>query len=215
MLSILPDKVPTFEDFVKENNPTDSLLVASQLDIMDTTRLAIEQGADVNAKDRIIGHNALINATINNNIKMVELLVNNNEKVDLGDNNGMTPLMYATYYGYYDLVRYFLKKTKNRLIKDSEGEDALFHAVSGDQLDDKMIKILIDSGAFDVDAINNYGDSPIFKALLLDNDEAVKRLVDKGADINIKNKRGSTLKDQAIILKKSKILKYIDSLANK
>lgn len=213
MTAVLPDRIPTFEDFLEEeNNPTKNLINTSQMGLLDMVQSAVDRGADINAKDDIIGHTPLINATINGDMKMVKYLVSVGAKIDVGDKTKVTPLMYAAWYGHHDLVKYFLNKTRNREMKDVEGENALFHAVSGSNLDDKMMKILVDSGAFDVNSKNNDGNTPIFKALLLDDDKVVKSLVDKGADITIKNKNDKTLKDQAEMLKKKKILKYLDSI---
>lgn len=213
MAAILPDKMPTLGEFLKEDNiPTNNLINTSQMGLLDKVKSAIDNGADINAKDKTIGHTALINATINGDIKMVEYLVGAGAKVDLGDDTKVTPLMYAAWYGHHDLVRYFLGKTRNRTIQDVDGEDALFNAVSGDTLDTKMMKILVDSGAFDVNTKNNDGNTPIFKALLLDNDRVVKALVDRGADVEIKNRDGKTIMDQAKMLKKNKILKYLNSI---
>jgi len=70
-----------------------------------------------------------------------------------------------------------------------EKDEKLFDASIEGQLD--IVKLLIKAGA-DINAKNEYGDTPLIVASRYNQMDIVKLLIKAGADINIKNKGGNT-----------------------
>jgi ankyrin repeat protein len=199
----------TFEDFDKDINK--NLLDSSLLDITDTAIRAIESGASVNIKNNI-GRTALHNAAMNGNKVIVEALIKYGANVDMTDDDGKTPIMVAAYYNNIDVLKLLGTKAKNIKALDSDGEDALFSAASGYNFDDKILKLLLNTYGFNSNLRNKEGNTPLFKALIDDNDKLVKKLVDNGADPHSKNNSGKSLEDYARKMNKKKIISFYDSI---
>ncbi len=97
------------------------------------------------------------------------------------NSSGVPVLVWAIHSRSAEVVKLFLKYGANPKI---QGCSPLFTAVS---LGEKAItEILLDYGA-DVNARNEYGDTPLF---IVDSLEVAKVLVNRGADIKAKNKEG-------------------------
>jgi ankyrin repeat protein len=74
-------------------------------------KVFIENGADVNFKDRLSGRTTLHFASVKGNEELVKFLIKKGADVNIADNNGRTPLYYASYYDYESIEK-LLKKNK-------------------------------------------------------------------------------------------------------
>jgi hypothetical protein len=59
---------------------------------------------------------------------MVKLFLANGSNKEAKNNHGITPLMYASIYGYINVVRFFIAAGAKVNIKDNDGMTALDHA---------------------------------------------------------------------------------------
>lgn len=103
---------------------------------------------------------------------------------------GMTPLYNACRSGWGDVVELMIKKGAD-VDDESYGETPLLK-VAGKKVNDvNLAKILIKYDA-DVNAKDAQGNTPLYHAILNKNSAMIKLLLDNGADMYIKNKRGDT-----------------------
>lgn len=115
--------------------------------------------------------------------------------VDVQDENGMSPLIYAAFFGHEDVVKELLDLGANVNAKGHSGVTALLAALQKAE-NDKIARLLIDSGA-DVNACDGQGLTPLMTAIYADSDEMTLYLLEKGADVGVKNAKGWTALDLA------------------
>ena len=137
-------------------------------------------------KINVDGNEYIISATnINNQFIKVEI---DDEIYE------MTPLMFASYSGNYELATFSIRNGADINAEDSFGFTILMWASSGGNLE--MVKLLVENGA-DINAKDYEGCSSLMWASIEGHLEIVKYLVENGADIDAKNKDGKTALDWA------------------
>ena len=87
----------------------------------EQTKLLIDHGADVNAKDKY-GRTALMFAADRGNIEQIKLLIDAGADVNAKDDNGKTALDLLPNSVKYLRQRMLLKKAKRKLVKEKEKE---------------------------------------------------------------------------------------------
>ena len=114
--------------------------------------------------------------------KLLDKGVPVDEALTDGDMNG---LHLACARGDLTAAKIFLDKGAEVNARDNVERTALhFAAANGENID--LIDELVSRGA-DVNAQSLGGDTPLMKAIMFDNEEATKSLIDHGADTGIKN----------------------------
>lgn len=141
--------------------------------------------------------------------ELSEGLAKDADFVNIGDLTGRTPLMWAVYTHFNDPNK-ALEKDAARLFYvnallhtpgiepkrvDKDGFTAL-HWAAWSGLPRCSAK-LIDDGGLDINAKDNSGYTPLMLAALRGNVEVVRLLLQKGADISLKNAKGETAVDLA------------------
>jgi ankyrin repeat protein len=126
------------------------------------------------------------------------LLSDKNIDVDLSDKNGETPLMMASIDGNLPLVKTLVIGHKAQL--DHIGWTPLHYACAKGQLE--VAQFLIANGAI-VDSMSLGNTTPLMMAVQSGNEQVVKLLLDKGADLQLRNSQGLTAIDIADIYDKA------------
>jgi ankyrin repeat protein/WD40 repeat protein len=191
---------------------------ASDAEGLDLVRLLISRGADVDVKDST-GNTPLHYAAIKENITIAKFLIEKSADVNAVNNDGCTPLymsgnpklsdIHASYGVRF--TRFLLKKGSRVNIKTNRGSTFLIKAagmgLSG------LCRFLIENGA-EINAKNNNGDTPLHAAMRMkgiavsDTDDSwweemgkkidrshlitARILLQRGADIGIRNRQGLT-----------------------
>lgn len=122
------------------------------------------------------------------------LLASKDMDVDLSNKQGETPLMIASINGDLPLVKTLVLKHRAQL--DHIGWTPLHYACSRGQLD--VAQFLIANGAM-VDSLNLGGTTPLMMAVQSGNEYLVKLLLDKGANLQLRNGLGLSAIDIADI----------------
>jgi len=141
--------------------------------------------------------------------ELSEGMAANADFVNTGDLTGRTPLMWAVYTHFNDPNK-ALQKDDTRLFyvnallntpgidprkTDNDGFTALHWAAwSGLR---RCSAKLIDEGGLDINAADSFGYTPLMLAALRGNAEVVRLLLQKGADVSLKNAHGQTAADLA------------------
>ena len=149
------------------------------------------KASDVNAKDKF-GVTALIDASLEGQKEIVELLIVEGADLDAQDNKGDTALMNAALKGHSEIVELLIANGADVRIKDNSGNTALIDSAKYARASAcQIITILIDNGA-NVNAKNKYGVAALMYAALGGQAENVECLIVEGADVNAKSKSGET-----------------------
>lgn len=201
-----------------------------------------KQNSEVSAND--IQNEKIIKAIENNDISELtsifeegDINVNNIIEAEVGNDMelqvSMTPLMYASYLGNYEIVRYLVEEKKADInIENEYGWTALKYASDEGRLE--IVKYLVENGAsVDAEVLTITKNLEVFEYLLeqgnlninsvgylgmtalslasieYGNLEMIKYLLEKGADINVKNEDGSTALMTASMYGNLEIIKYL------
>ncbi len=150
----------------KEFNDSIPLLFASSLGDVETVRVLIKNGAEVNLWDAG-GQTALMKAAWSGHTKTFELLIKNRAFVEVRCNKGMTALMYASMYGQIKTVELLIEKGADTTAEDFNGNTAFRHALKHGNI--KIAKLLIQNEAdFNrefIYAFNNFLAKAFMKAI--------------------------------------------------
>lgn len=164
-----------------------------------------------------VKENAVITAILQDDSKKIgEVVEKNPELLNEQDEQGRTPLMWASYLNYGDrglvfkkgktkdengkeietpsleekrfaIAKLFVDRKADLELRDEDGWTALTWAAWTGM--PTVVDLLIKNGA-DVNVKDNQDQTPLMIAAQRGNDEVVKLLVDAGADKNAKNKKG-------------------------
>jgi ankyrin repeat protein len=155
---------------------------------VDMVRAYLDKGAPVNAKDED-GHTLLMYAALFGRSEVVKLLVERGADVSPKDKDGDTVLMYAVKKGDPETVRLLLGKHPDLNAKDNNtGLTALGFAEKGGSIE--VIRLLKAAGvktSFAGQLSNELQD-----ALLMNDVNRIRTLLDQGADIEAKFVMGWT-----------------------
>eukprot|EP00574_Skeletonema_japonicum_P011434 CAMPEP_0201715124 /NCGR_PEP_ID=MMETSP0593-20130828/1378_1 /ASSEMBLY_ACC=CAM_ASM_000672 /TAXON_ID=267983 /ORGANISM="Skeletonema japonicum, Strain CCMP2506" /LENGTH=355 /DNA_ID=CAMNT_0048204537 /DNA_START=111 /DNA_END=1179 /DNA_ORIENTATION=- len=152
------------------------------------SKLLIDNGADVNAKDND-GDTPLHGACGFGHADVAKQLIHNEANVNARNNVGRTPLHWACFFGRVDAAKLLIHNEANVNAKDNDGSTPLHYASVVGHVD--ATKLLIHKEA-NVNAKDNDGDTPLHYACLYGHVDAAKLLIHNEANVNAKNNDGNT-----------------------
>jgi len=167
---------------------------------INTARLFIAFGADVNARDRTgwtpLHYTMRPWGTGGTNVRLARLLLEHGADPDAAMQDGRTLLHVAAARGEIEAAKLLLSKGADANARDLEGCTPVLYAVNGGRT--KMVGLLLDSGT-DADpdelllAEGRRRPWPVESSGETDDTELVRLLLDRGADVNTKDEHdGST-----------------------
>jgi len=201
-------------------NPNEELLEAAWIDPNE----ALLEAAWIDPNE------ALLEAAKDGYFNGVKQALQNGADKDFTDENGRTALIWAASKGqknrgglgttsYRAIVTELLNKEANVNIADAEGRTALMEAIMSeldvDALDQKseikLIDALIKAGA-EINVAETVGKwTPLMMATFQNNPEAVRTLLENGAEKNPKNSNGRTALDSAKYFQKNDIIPILEN----
>jgi ankyrin repeat protein/beta-lactamase regulating signal transducer with metallopeptidase domain len=184
----------------------------------DIGDLLLDKGSDINADDG--GWTLLYDAILydyygDKGKDAIKLLISKGANVNIKDSAGCTPLHYAIWMGYGDIVETLINNGADVNAEDNDGFTPYCCAVMRGRKD--FVELLIAKGATpvstihwaacagdlekvkafieegtDIDAKDKSGETPLFSAVRADNSDVAKFLIAKGANVNAKDSSGNT-----------------------
>lgn len=171
---------------------------AAKFDDVSEVKSLLKKGVNPNTVDAN-GIPMLVLAIKEKSPKVIDVLLGDkNIDVDLSDKNGETPLMMASIDGNLPLVKTLVIGHKAQL--DHIGWTPLHYACAKGQLE--VAQFLIANGAI-VDSMSLGNTTPLMMAVQSGNELLVKLLLDKAADLQLRNDQGLTAIDIADIYDKA------------
>lgn len=101
--------------------------------------------------------------------------------LNVQDNKGYTPLIFAAYYGHTEMVNLLLENKANPCIKDARGNTALMGAIFKGNI--SVAYKLMNSDCV-VNQKNNANQTALMYAALFDRQEIAKKLIEKGEAVS-------------------------------
>lgn len=167
------------------------LHIAARHGGVETARILMENGADVNAVEKA-SETPLHWAAERGHEKTVSLLLEKGASPEAkGGAYGETPLHSAAWGGHSKTARVLLDYGAGVNMKTWNDETPLHWACAG-KGDKRTIKLLIENGASYDQATVERGETPLHTAARFDRFEAAEILTENGADTSLRDKDGCT-----------------------
>jgi ankyrin repeat protein len=171
-----------YEDFFK----------AVKFDNVRTVQALLQRGFDPNTVNPE-GVPALMLAVREPSLKVAELLASwPNTKTELRNDKDESVLMLAALNGHFSLVQ---KLVEHDADVNKPGWAPLHYAASAGHV--QIVEYLLEHSAY-IDAESPNGTTPLMMAAMYGNPEAVKMLIQEGADLHQKNQQGLSAWDFAV-----------------
>jgi len=185
------------ENLVKEKNIID--LVKNN--DAEGVREALENGADVNTKDRR-GRSLLLLAAVGKKIKIAKILVEYGADVNIQDQQLDSPFLYAGANGQTELIKLFLENGARFDVFNRYNGTALIPACERGHVE--TVKVLAQTENFPINHINRLGWTALMEAVILGDgsfkyQEIVKILLENNAQ-DIPDKDGISVLQHSILL---------------
>jgi ankyrin repeat protein len=212
MIACLPPSIQTLHTEVASSysDPEGLYFDASRKgNILTVMRLVEEKIVDVETRDRYGWTGCMYAARIGHE-GLLEYFLSKKIDIDLKENKGQTALMVAVNARNYDIVKLLIDAGANVTSQDQYGYTALMWAINDRSWDSIPLLLATMKGI----NIQNYeGDTALHMAIdYRSYDDIVFFLVEKGADMILKNRAGKTALD---IAKEKNYVKIVDLLESK
>lgn len=213
------------------------LIIAVGNSYIDTAKILIENGANINAVD-IEGWSALSYAVNNGDIEiaklllenkakikgelllaikspiaesrinMIKLLIDNKANINYADEDEFTPLNIAIESGDMELTKFLITNGANVNSLMQDGVSLIGYAIAQNNMD--LLQILIENGA-NVNYTNgdSWADTPLKTASRLGLDNVVRILLSRNADINAVDMNGNTALHTAALNSQLSVVKLL------
>lgn len=213
------------------------LIIAVGNSYIDTAKILIENGADVNSVD-FEGWNAL-NYAVNNGdieiakllltnrakikgelllaikspivesrINIMKLLIDNKANINYTDENGFNPLNIAIESGDMELTKFLITNGANVNGLMQDGVSLIGYAIAQNNMD--LLQILIENGAnVNYTGGDSWANTPLQTASRLGLDNVVRILLTRNADINAVDINGNTALHTAALNSQLSVVKLL------
>lgn len=162
----------------------------------DTALVAglLKRGAPVNARNGN-GGTALMYAAVGGHLDAVDLLIRRGADVNAQSANGWGALMIACAKGYRPIIERLLAAGAAANQSDVYGWTPLMRAVYEQR--QTALEVLFFRPDLELDAVNEHGSSALHLAAVVGDQRSAQALLERGADVTIRDAEGRTAADIA------------------
>lgn len=193
-------------NFTPEFNPKFNLLIGAAVNKNpDIIKYLISKGLDINARDNTSCTPLLVAAT-NSNLEVFYTLVQMGADIKAVDHDNNNVLLMASAYNEnYQIIPLLLQMGFSLDYRNDLGENALIAATKNRNPEIFQV-LMLNSGAYSnkeiakkyLNSADIYGNTLLMHAIKNNNVEIIKYLIDKGADVNEKDRYNKTVLIHAV-----------------
>ena len=149
-------------------------------------------------------------AIVNGDIARLASELKTSGDPDQPDKDGLSLLMWAVLEGNESMVKLLVENGASLNFKERKLGYTALHFAAQQQLPE-IVDTLVAAGA-DIEAKDNYGNSPLFRATFYSNEsgETIRALLHRGANPNSANDRGVTPLSLAKLIANFDVAQYFD-----
>lgn len=152
---------------------------------IENVKLFIAEGMEINAKNKY-GETPLMAAAVSSHTNIVKILLEKGAEPNTKDNDGSTALILSAMWDSPEIIKLIVAQGADVNVSNNFGKTALMLAAEYGQTEN--VNDLLRGNA-KVNVIDNHGNTPLWFALGAEgNIQAVKLLVENGANVKTKNK---------------------------
>ena len=213
------------------------LIIAVGNSYIDTAKILIENGANINAVDfegwsalsyavnngdieiaKLLLENkakikdelliAIKSPIVESRINMMKLLIDNKANINYTDENGFNPLNIAIESGDMELTKFLITNGANVNSLMQDGVSLIGYAIAQNNMD--LLQILIENGAnVNYTGGDSWANTPLQTASRLGLDNVVRILLSRNADINAVDMNGNTALHTAALNSQLSVVKLL------
>lgn len=178
---------------------TSRLIEAAELGDLDTVRVLLAAGADVNQTD-VRGRTAAMAATHANQPEIVRALIEAGADLSIQDNIQDNPFLYAGAEGRLEILRLCIAAGPDYSKVNRYGGSALIPACHHGH--EECVRELLTTSKVDIDHVNRLGWTALLETVILSDGGPVHQrilqmLVDQGANLDLADFEGVTALEHA------------------
>ena len=210
-----PAIIPSFDNLKPKG---DSIWSAAAEGNLNSVKEHLAKGLDINAKGGTLKSSALVSATLYDQVKMTEFLIQSGADVNAKGDDGGTALHAAAFLGQYEIAKLLIQNGADVNARNNEGETVINGTMAdwettkfiAGMLQLKLDRESVETGRSQIvellrknGATAEFSDPPdnnFWTMVEIGNLQAVKQHLAKGLDINAKNKDGITALQIATLL---------------
>ncbi|KAK7108595.1 hypothetical protein V1264_016304 [Littorina saxatilis] len=191
--------------FEPDRDGRTALHYAAQNGYVDTCKLLIEKGCELDVQDAM-GYTALLRACSQGLVDVVHVCLEAGCNVDFADEHGNTALHEAAWHGFSKTVELLIKYNANVFRTNQSGFTALHLGAQNGHNESSRVLLY---GGVNSDLQNNYGDTALHTAARYGHAGVTRILISAKCKLNVQNKNGDTALHIAAALKRRKIAKIL------
>ena len=173
---------------MKDHKGLTPLLLALKHNQLEIAKILIKHGADIELANKE-GRTPLHFAIELGSIELTKVILEKNADINSATKEGITPLHLAIELGSMELSKAILERNANINAKDKKGMTPLHYASAFDFDNPDMAQLLIANGA-NLKEVSDLGTTPLHLAAGKGFVNIARFLLQKGSDINAKDKKG-------------------------
>ncbi|OPA73532.1 hypothetical protein BVG16_28300 [Paenibacillus selenitireducens] len=177
---------------MSELNFVQQFLEAAGKGEIDTLKKCLEQGVDINARNKQ-KRTAILVAAMNDQLDAVEFLVQAGANVDLQDETCFNPFLFGCINGKLELVKMMIKANANVELLTRFGGVGITPASEKGHVE--VVRELLTTTDINVNHTNICGWTPLIEAIILNDggekqQTIIKLLIEHGANVHMVDKYG-------------------------
>ncbi|QPG96741.1 hypothetical protein C2857_005142 [Epichloe festucae Fl1] len=167
-----------------------ALVWATELGHVEVVNALLWHGASIHEMGYPTDWTPLHRAVFFGHLAVVELLLTKGAEWCQPDWQGRTPTWLAASRGHLEILRMLLRMKGDAEFKDQTGSTPFMEAAANGHV--KIMKLLLENMEIDVEQRDNYGRTALARAVDAQRPEAVRMLLKKRANVNVKDGGGMT-----------------------